>query len=159
MIQELGRAAQEGDTLPLWALRPMPRRAPPSTTAEEPPLLTSRARRQLMGQPSERQRAADRLLSALVVLFVLLNLADLISTFVGLQSGLHEGNPLMSALLSRYGFSALVLYKLIVIAAVAVGVRMLRSFRISVARVTIVICNLLVLAVVVANVAQYFLRA
>jgi hypothetical protein len=94
----------------------------------------------------------------LVAMFALLNTADLITTFIGIHNGLREGNPLMSALLVKYGFIALVFYKAVVVAAVALGVRMLRTFRVSVANVTIVICDLLVLLVVFANLAQYYLR-
>jgi hypothetical protein len=100
-------------------------------------------------------RAAGRYLMALVVLFAVLNAADLLSTFVGLHLGLHEGNPLMSGLLEHFGFGALIAYKLVVIGAVALGIRLLRSLHYSVARFTIWSCNTLVFCVVLLNVAQY----
>lgn len=110
-----------------------------------------------MPRPIERPRAAGSYLPWLVGLFALLNAADLASTFVGLHNGMHEGNPLMAALLVRFGFIALIAYKALVVLAVAAGVRLLRAFRLSVAHVTIWICNGLVFTVVLLNVVQYLL--
>jgi Domain of unknown function (DUF5658) len=110
-----------------------------------------------MPRPIERPRAAGAYLPWLVGLFALLNAADLASTFVGLHNGMHEGNPLMATLLVRFGFIALIAYKALVVLAVAAGIRLLRSFRLSIAHVTIWICNGLVFAVVLLNVVQYLL--
>jgi hypothetical protein len=101
--------------------------------------------------------AAGRLIPIWLGIFILLNLGDVVSTWVGLHSGMREGNPLMSTLLAHYGFAALIIYKLLVVLAVTGGVLLLRSFQLSVARVTITICNVLVLLVVMLNVAQYVL--
>ncbi|MFI5271519.1 MAG: DUF5658 family protein [Ktedonobacterales bacterium] len=101
-----------------------------------------------------RPHASGALLLALA-LFALLNAGDIVSTFVGLQGGLREGNPLMSVLLMRYGFSALIAYKLLVIGVVAAGVFLLRDLHLRVAHVTMWICNLLVLGVVLSNIVQY----
>ena len=92
---------------------------------------------------------------AMLGLFALLNIADLVSTFVGLHSGMREGNPLMSGLLLHYGFAALIVYKVVVILAVTLGVYFLRSVHTRIARTTISVCNLLVLGVVLVNVAQF----
>jgi hypothetical protein len=160
MISELAREAQCRETLPLWTTQPLPlgMRTSPKTT-EPRPFVVTPARRRSTPRPVDRPHAADNYLSALVALFTILNIADLISTFVGLHSGMREGNPLMSGLLAHYGFMALIAYKVVVVAAVALGVRLLRSFRVSVAHATIVICDVLVLLVVVLNVAQYVLFA
>lgn len=93
-----------------------------------------------------------------LALFALLNLGDIVSTWFGLQSGLHEGNPLMSHLLFQFGFGALIAYKLLVVVAVSTGVVILNAFSGGVARATIWICNALVCAVVIMNVVQYFAR-
>jgi len=110
-------------------------------------------------QSAQHSRTAGRYLMALVGLFAVLNAADLVSTYVGLRHGLHEGNPLMNGLLERFGFGALIAYKVVVIWAVAMGVRLLQSFRYSVALATIWTCNALVLGVVLLNVAQYLALA
>jgi hypothetical protein len=158
MLQEVRRDARGGATPPPWARGSVSKFAPTRLDPNSSPAVDPRVATREQRQPTAPRPRAGRSLSALVVLFAFLNAADLITTFIGLHGGLHEGNPLMGALLTKYGFIALVVYKVLVVAAVALGVRMLRSFRASVASVTIVICDLLVLLVVFANVAQYFLR-
>jgi hypothetical protein len=91
----------------------------------------------------------------MLALFAVLNVLDLVSTFIGLRSGMREGNPLMSGLLLHYGFGALIVYKVAVILAVTVGVYFLRSVHMRIARTTISVCNLLVLGVVLVNVTQF----
>lgn len=103
-------------------------------------------------------RAHLGLLPAWLALFALLNIGDLISTYIGLHGGLREGNPLMDGLLLHFGFVALIAYKVLVVAAVTIGVLMLRRFHRGIASATIWICNALVLAVVVLNVLQYAAR-
>jgi hypothetical protein len=115
----------------------------------------SRAKKPHVAVPPQ---AAGRLIPIWLGLFAVLNLGDVISTWVGLHSGMREGNPLMSTLLAHYGFAALIVYKLLVVLAVVGGVLLLRSFQLSVARVTITICNVLVLLVVMLNVTQYALN-
>ena len=156
MLQEIGRQTQRDDASPLWGAVTVSRFAPTRLDPKGPPVADPRIDTR---EPDEPTRPSDRrLLPTLVVIFALLNAADLISTFVGLHIGLREGNPLMGALLARYGFIALILYKAVVVGAVAIGVRMLRAFRVSIANITIVICDLLVLFVVIANVTQYVIR-
>lgn len=87
-------------------------------------------------------------------LFVLLNVGDLISTYVALGIGMREGNPLMSALLARDGFAALIIYKLVVVTVVAIGVTLLRRYHARLAQITILICNALVFVAVCLNVLQ-----
>jgi uncharacterized integral membrane protein len=114
--------------------------------------------------PPVTQRTAARrtaasirggLLPLLVIVFAVLNVGDLASTYVGLASGMREGNPLMSVLLANFGFGALILYKMLVIVAVAAGVLFLSIVHRRVAHATIWICNLLVLGVVVSNIVQF----
>jgi hypothetical protein len=90
-----------------------------------------------------------------VALFVVLNIADLLSTYVALGIGFHEGNPLMSALLARFGFVALIGYKAAVIAIVCGGVLLLRRPHPRLAGVTLAACNAVVLVAVALNVLQY----
>lgn len=106
-------------------------------------------------QPGAPTRVSGRYLITLVALFALLNAMDLLSTFVGLRHGLHEGNPLMSGLLDRFGFGALIAYKAVVVWAVGLGIRLLHTFHLGLAWATIWICNALVFGVVVLNVTQY----
>ncbi|HEY7351024.1 MAG TPA: DUF5658 family protein [Ktedonobacterales bacterium] len=87
--------------------------------------------------------------------FAVLNAFDLITTYVDLQAGMREGNPLMRALLDQAGFSALIVYKALMILAVSAGILILsRSYR-GLARLALVICNVLVLVVVLSNFIQY----
>ena len=109
-------------------------------------------------QPAARSRAHLGLLPLWLALFALLNAGDLISTYMGLHGGLREGNPLMGSLLLHYGFVALIVYKVLVVAAVTIGVLLLRRFHRGIAGATVWICNALVLAVVVLNVLQYVAR-
>jgi hypothetical protein len=101
------------------------------------------------------RRKAASLAPIGVALFILLNLADLLSTYVALGIGFHEGNPLMSALLARYGFTALIGYKALVIAIVCGGVLLLRRAHPRLAGVTLAACNVVVFAAVTLNVLQY----
>jgi positive regulator of sigma E activity len=88
-------------------------------------------------------------------LFVVLNIADLVSTELALNVGMQEGNPLMSALLHRYGFPALIVYKLGVILVVGVGVLLLRRYHRRLAGITLLVCNILVLVAVLLNIIQF----
>lgn len=101
--------------------------------------------------PTQRATPA---LALWIALFCLLNVGDLLSTYVALGVGMREGNPLMSALLAHFGFGALIVYKLLVIGVVAGGVVALRRFHPRLARVTIVVCNALVFLAVSLNVLQ-----
>ncbi len=103
-----------------------------------------------------RRRAwKAQLLVASLFLYAVINMADLLSTYIGLEHGLHEGNPLMSHLLVTYGFGALIAYKIFVVGVVSGGVLILRNAHPYVARVTVVICNLLVAGAVVLNIMQF----
>jgi hypothetical protein len=102
-----------------------------------------------------RARWSIAFLPAMLALFAVLNVLDLVSTFIGLHSGMREGNPLMSGLLLHYGFGALIIYKVVVILAVTLGVYFLCSIHMRIARTTISVCNVLVLGVVLVNVAQF----
>lgn len=132
-------ARAQAQPRPFVIARTMPARAAVAASAARPARL-----------PATRS-----FLVPLLGLFALLNAGDLASTYVGLLHGMREGNPLMGALLAQYGFGALILYKLLVIAAVVAGIMFLRAFHRRVASVTIWVCNALVLLVVVINVAQY----
>lgn len=101
------------------------------------------------------RRKAASLAPLGVALFILLNGADLLSTYMALGIGFHEGNPLMSTLLARYGFVALIGYKALVIAIVCGGVLLLRRAHPKLAGVTLAACNVVVLAAVTLNVLQY----
>jgi hypothetical protein len=90
-----------------------------------------------------------------LTLFFVLNVADLVSTYVALGIGMREGNPLMSTLLNHYGFAALIAYKVAVILVVSVGVVLLRRFNPRMAQITIVVCNVLVFAAVFLNILQF----
>jgi hypothetical protein len=94
-------------------------------------------------------------MALLLGLFVLLNVGDLVSTYVALGIGMREGNPLMSALLQHYGFASLIVYKVAVVAVVGGGVLLLRRFHPRLAHVTIWVCNVLVFAAVFLNILQF----
>jgi hypothetical protein len=107
-----------------------------------------------MDVTSTRRKAAA-LAPVGVALFILLNVADLLSTYVALGIGFREGNPLMSALLDRYGFIALIGYKALVIVIVCGGVLLLRRAHPRMAGITLAACNVVVLVAVALNVIQY----
>jgi hypothetical protein len=92
---------------------------------------------------------------ALLVLFAALNIGDLLSTWLDLRAGLHEGNPLMNVLLAQHGFAALILYKVFVIGVVAVVAAAMWRDRPKLVAITLVACNVLVLGAVAINVLQY----
>src|SRR5690348_8141064 len=86
-----------------------------------------------------------------LALFAVLNGCDLITTYVDLQAGMREGNPLMRALLNQEGFSALIFYKVLMVLVVTAGILALsRSYPV-LARAALAVCNLLVLVVVLSN--------
>ncbi len=105
-----------------------------------------------------RRHAGLGLLPVWLGLFALLNAGDLITTFIGLRGGLHEGNPLMGGLLAHFGFGALIAYKALVVVAVALGIVLLRRYHRGIANTTIWVCNALVLVVVILNALQYAVR-
>lgn len=88
-------------------------------------------------------------------LFVLLNIGDLVSTYLALGIGMREGNPLMSSLLQHYGFAALILYKVVVVVIVGGGVLLLRRYHPRLAQITLYVCNALVFLAVFLNVLQF----
>ena len=88
-------------------------------------------------------------------IFVLLNIGDLVSTYVALGVGMREGNPLMSALLARFGFGALIGYKAAVVLVVELGVLLLRHVHPRLAQLTLLVCNCLVFVAVFLNVVQF----
>lgn len=130
-------------TRPLWTAQSLP--------AE----MRHAARRHAKSHAARTRGKGGHWLPQLLVLFAVLNVGDLVSTFIGLEGGMREGNPLMNALLMHYGFGALILYKVLVIVAVTAGVYVLRAFHKSIANITIWVCNALVFGVVVMNVVQY----
>jgi hypothetical protein len=136
-----GRHADLYATRPLWTPQSMPAGMRSADSYR-------RAR-------SRKAREGGRWLPELLALFAVLNIGDIVSTFIGLEGGMREGNPLMSTLLAHYGFGALIMYKVLVIVAVTVGIYVLRAFHTSIATITIWICNALVLGVVIMNVVQY----
>ncbi len=100
---------------------------------------------------------ALRLLWVPAALYVALNAGDVVSTYLGLRHGLDEGNPLMAALLTREGFDALIVYKVVVTLVVLAGLWVLSAWSDRAARVALLICNSLVALVVVLNLAQFAL--
>ncbi|WIG58359.1 MAG: hypothetical protein OJF49_001105 [Ktedonobacterales bacterium] len=125
-----------------------------ASNVEPRPFVVTRALPQGATHVSAHIRR-DTTLFTLLALFAVLNIGDLVSTFVGIQGGMREGNPLMSALLTHYGFGALIVYKALVIVAVTVGISMLRNLHALAALITLWVCNLLVFFVVVMNVVQF----
>jgi hypothetical protein len=103
-------------------------------------------------------RAMSPALAGWLVVYALLNVGDLVSTYLGLAAGLHEANPLMSGLLTRFGFGALIAYKLVVIVAVVAGAMALFRMHPRAAYLTVHVCNVLVFAAVALNVLQMFIR-
>ncbi len=94
-----------------------------------------------------------------MALYLVFNLGDLFSTYMGLRHGLKEGNPLMNAMLTWNGFSAVIDYKLIVTLSVLAGLWLLSGWNIRAARAAMLICNCMVALVVALNLAQYVLFA
>ncbi len=148
--READRHEAQPKTLPLGVRSPLSPLLSPSKSPRTP-----RPARPRVTRPLTRPRAAGAYLPPLLALFAVLNLGDLASTYLGLASGMREGNPLMSTLLGHYGFGALIVYKALVILAVTGGVYLLRSFHLKIAHVTIWVCNALVFAVVVLNLVQF----
>lgn len=64
----------------------------------------------------------QRPLRAWFLLFLVLNIVDLISTFVILQSGMVEGNPLEAFLLQHVGILLLMVLKIVLIGLATLGV-------------------------------------
>lgn len=91
----------------------------------------------------------------LIALFAALNAGDLLSTWVDLHAGLREGNPFMSILLDQHGFGALIFYKVLVVAIVALVMGTLWDSRPRLVSGTLVLCNVLVLVAVASNIVQY----
>lgn len=90
----------------------------------------------------------------LIAGFALLNIGDLLSTWIDLHSGMREGNPFMSMLLAQHGFGALIAYKAVVVGVVGVVVSALWDSRPRLVGWTLVACDLLVFSAVAVNVMQ-----
>lgn len=144
------RDQRRGDHFPFGMTQPLTVRHPVR------PFVASRARAR--SRSVVRASAHLGFLPVLLAIFALLNVGDLLSTYIGLHGGLREGNPVMGSLLMHYGFSALIAYKVLVVVAVSIGVLMLRRFHRAIASATAWICDALVLAVVLLNVLQYVAR-
>ena len=129
-----------------WATQPLPISVPPRRLR-----YTTSSRLALR----KDARGTSLFLVALLVVFALLNLGDLASTYLGLAHGLNEGNPLMKQLLLHYGFGALIADKLLVIVAVTTGALVLRRLDWHIAHAVALVCDALILLVVVSNVVQY----
>ncbi len=87
--------------------------------------------------------------------FALLNGCDLVTTYVDLQAGMREGNPLMRTLLYQNGFSALIIYKVLMVLVVSAGILILNRNYPLLARGALAVCNGLVFVVVLSNFIQY----
>jgi hypothetical protein len=94
-------------------------------------------------------------LIALMGLFAALNVGDLVSTWIDLHAGLHEGNPLMSQLLGSYGFGALIVYKIFVVSLVSGITLVLWSVRPRMVGMTLLACDVLVFGAIAVNVMQF----
>lgn len=139
-------------------------RATRATLAAQPtrPLRGGIARSLGSGRVQRAGQVAGRAavvggMSLLVVcemLYALLNVGDLVSTYVGLHVGLSEGNPLMHSLLGITGFGGLIAYKMLVTVVVVLGLNILYRWQPRVAYLTVWLCNGLTLAAVVLNIAQ-----
>jgi hypothetical protein len=105
-----------------------------------------------------RARMLTPALTFWLVVYALLNVGDLVSTYLGLAAGLREANPLMSGLLMHFGFGALIAYKLVVIVAVVAGAMALFRMHPRAAYLTVHVCNALVFAAVALNVVQMLMR-
>jgi hypothetical protein len=138
------------DTLSSPAIWPIPDQA----AAHEPRGVARSATRALR----PRGRALTPLLAFWLVVYTLLNVGDLMSTYAGLHAGLREANPLMSGLLAQNGFGALVAYKLVVIFAVVGGAAVLHRMHPRAAHITVGVCNTLVCSAVALNVWQMLLH-
>jgi hypothetical protein len=103
-----------------------------------------------------RRARRDSFLSLFwLVVFAVLNTFDLITTYVDLQAGMREGNPLMRALLYQNGFSALIIYKVLMVFVVSAGILILNRTYPVLARGALAVCNGLVFLVVLSNFIQY----
>lgn len=103
-----------------------------------------------------RQAPRPRMINpAWLVLFALLNACDLLTTYLDLQAGMREGNPLMQHLLVSYGFGALIFYKLLMVVVVSIGIAALSRGYPTLSKITLGLCNALVLLVVISNFVQY----
>lgn len=104
--------------------------------------------------PRQGHRASSAHLFWLA-LFAVLNGLDLLTTYIDLNAGMREGNPLMRVLLLHNGFGALIFYKALMVLVVSAGILLLNRGYPLLARITLAICNVLVLAVVLSNFIQY----
>jgi hypothetical protein len=111
-----------------------------------------------LSAPRGRRAILSAALVLWLVVYTLLNVGDLLSTYFGLQAGLHEANPLMGGLLAQNGFGALITYKLVVVVAVVGGAIALYRMHPRAAYLTVHVCNVLVFLAVILNVAQMLLH-
>ncbi len=126
-------------------------------STDDHPAISVRPTAAPIATPAHRGLLTPALVLWLLV-YTLLNAGDLFSTYLGLQLGLREANPLMSGLLMQGGFGALIAYKLVVIFAVVGGAFALFRMHPRAAYLTVYACNILVFLAVVANVAQMAMR-
>ena len=122
----------------------------PLPTAPEKGLLDT-----MLFRPLPRQARPTRPVRPFwLALFAVLNGCDLLTTYVDLNVGMREGNPLMRNLLYQYGFGALIFYKALMVLVVCLGIVALNRSYPHLARITLGICNVLVLLVVISNFLQ-----
>ncbi len=93
----------------------------------------------------------------LLILALLLNLGDVLSTYIGLSGGLPEGNPIPAMLLAKGGQLALFGSKFAVMAVVILMVSLLGS-RYPKLWHTFTVTNVVLLAAVLSNSAHILAR-
>jgi hypothetical protein len=110
----------------------------------------------MSSRPLSRPAQPSRMIHPFwLVVFAVLNACDLLTTYLDLQAGMREGNPLMQHLLASYGFGALIFYKLLMVVIVSFGIAALSRGYPTLSKITLMLCNALVLVVVISNFVQY----
>lgn len=90
--------------------------------------------------------------------FILANVLDVFMTYILIINGAIESNPLANYFLERWGFHAMLVFKLVIVALVCFIAQLIATKRIKTARFLLITGTLLVAAVVVYSMNLYWVN-
>lgn len=90
--------------------------------------------------------------------FILANVLDVFLTYMLLINGAIESNPFANYFLDRWGFHAMMIFKLVIVTLVCFIAQLIATKRIKTARFLLITGTLLVAAVVVYSINLYWLN-
>jgi len=90
--------------------------------------------------------------------FILANVLDIFMTYILLINGAIEANPLANFILQRWGFHAMIVFKLVIVVVVCIIAQLIATRNVKTARFLLVTGSVLVGLVVAYSMNLYWLN-